>query len=126
MTTNLLTTPTNLSNKKSMTSGEVGLMLAVKKYGLIVGAILWGATAFAITDIKKNGWKGFWWLIADVFVAGFIGALFAHLASLTFADYITVAGGLGGYMGPAAFKYIRRAALNKIGLADKSIYDEEK
>jgi hypothetical protein len=107
-----------------MTSGEVGLALAAKKYGIIVGAILWGATSYAITDIKKNGWKGFWWLVGDICVAGFVGALFAHLATLMIPAYVTVAGGLGGYMGPAAFKYIRKAALNKMGLPDQT--DHEK
>lgn len=107
-----------------MTSGEVAMAVAVKKYGIIVATIIWGATAYAITDIKKNGWKGFWWLAGDIVVAGFVGALFAHLASLMVPEYITVAGGLGGYMGPAAFKYIRRATLNKIGLSDPTEHEK--
>lgn len=94
--------------------------LATKKYFVLAGVILFGALAHAIEDTKKNGWQGFGWFIANTFVAAFVGMLFSHVASLVSVDWMYAAGGIGGYMGPAAFKYIRSAAFARLGLNEQA------
>jgi hypothetical protein len=109
---------TRLNKINKMTDGEIGVAILVKKYGVIMIAVIWGAVSHVIVDVKKNGWKGIGWVLADVTVAMFIGALFAHICSKISPEYITEAGAVGGYMGPYAFKYVRIAFFNKIGLQD--------
>lgn len=74
--------------------------LASKKYFILAGVILFGAISHAIEDARKYGWKGLGWFVANTFVAGFVGMLFAHIASMISADWMYAAGGVGGYMGP--------------------------
>lgn len=92
--------------------------LAAKKYFILAGVIMFGAVSHAIEDTKKNGWQGFGWFIANTFVAAFVGMLFSHIASLISPDWMFAAGGMGGYMGPVAFKYIRTATLSRLGLSE--------
>lgn len=91
---------------------------ASKQYFILAGVILFGAIAHAIEDTKKHGWKGLGWFVANVFVAGFVGMMFAHLASLISTEWMYAAGGVGGYMGPAAFKYVRSATLSRLGVSE--------
>lgn len=92
--------------------------LATKKYFILAGVILFGAISHAIEDARKDGWQGIGWFVANVFVAAFVGMLFAHIATILQPDFVLAAGGIGGYMGPASFKYIRQATLAKFGLGD--------
>lgn len=94
--------------------------LASKKYFILAGVILFGAISHAIEDTRKSGWKGMGWFVANTFVAGFVGMLFSHVASLISVDWMYAAGGIGGYMGPAAFKYIRSAAFARLGLNEQA------
>lgn len=95
--------------------------LAAKKYFILAGVIMFGAVSHAIEDARKIGWQGLGWFIANTFVASFVGMLFAHIASLISADWMYAAGGMGGYMGPVAFKYIRTATLSRLGISEEQV-----
>lgn len=110
----------NIETTHQVASHAQLIGLATKKYFVLAGVILFGALAHAIEDAKKNGWQGFGWFVANTFVAAFVGMLFAHIASLISPDWMFAAGGMGGYMGPVAFKYIRTATLARLGLGDKA------
>ena len=96
------------------------IFIAGKKYFILAGVILFGSISHAIEDTKKNGWMGLGWFFANVFVAAFVGMLFAQLASMIDVDWVYAAGGVGGYMGPAAFKYIRTTVLSRLGIVEKA------
>lgn len=108
----------NIETTQQVATHAPLLGLATKKYFVLAGVILFGALAHAIEDTKKNGWQGFGWFIANTFVAAFVGMLFSHIASLISSDWMFAAGGMGGYMGPVAFKYIRNATLSRLGLSE--------
>lgn len=108
----------NIETTQQVAAHAPLLGLATKKYFVLAGVILFGALAHAIEDTKKNGWQGFGWFIANTFVAAFVGMLFSHIASLISPDWMFAAGGMGGYMGPVAFKYIRNATLSRLGLSE--------
>lgn len=109
----------NLETTRQIAESAPLVTVASKKYFILAGVILFGAIAHAIEDTKKHGWKGFGWFVANVFVAGFVGMMFAHLASLVSVEWMYAAGGVGGYMGPAAFKYVRSATLSRLGVAEE-------
>ncbi len=90
--------------------------LFAKKYVLLAIVILIGAISHAIEDARRSGWKGFAWFGANVFVAGFVGIIFSNVASLVSPDWMFIAGGVGGYMGPVAFKYVQEATLVRLGM----------
>ena len=90
--------------------------LVTKKYIALAGVILFGALSHAIQDARRYGWKGLGWFVANTFVAAFVGMLFANIASFMSPEWMYAAGGIGGYMGPVAFKYVRNAALTRLGL----------
>ncbi len=98
-------------------------LLATKKYFLLAAIIMGGAISHAIEDTRKSGWKGLGWFAANTFVAAFVGMLFSHIASVISPDLIYAAGGVGGFMGPIAFKYVRNAALLRLGLETKKEKD---
>lgn len=92
---------------------------AATKYVALAGIILFGAISHAIQDARKYGWKGFGWFVANTFVAAFVGMVFANIASFLHPEWMYAAGGVGGYMGPVAFKYVRMATLTKLGVSNK-------
>lgn len=110
----------NLETTRHIAENAPLAAAASKKYFILAGVIMFGAIAHAIEDTKKHGWKGFGWFIANTFVAGFVGMMFAHVASMISVDWMYAAGGVGGYMGPAAFKYVRSATLSRLGVPDDS------
>ena len=99
--------------------------IAAKKYFLLAGVILFGAVAHAIEDARKSGWKGLGWFCANTFVAAFVGMLFAQIASMISTEWMYAAGGMGGYMGPMAFKYVRNATLSRLGLTEAQNNDNQ-
>ena len=94
--------------------------VAAKKYLLMAAVIMFGAVSHAIEDARKNGWKGMGWFCANIFVAGFVGMMFSQIASLISVDWMFVSGGVGGYMGPVAFKYNRSATLSRLGINENN------
>ena len=108
----------NIETTKQLTEAAPLVGLALKKYIILASVILAGAISHAIEDARKTGWKGFGWFIANTFVAGFVGMIFAQVASMISADWMYAAGGVGGYMGPAAFKYVRSATLRRLGVPE--------
>jgi hypothetical protein len=109
----------NLETTRQIAEITPAVSLASKKYVILAGVILAGAISHAIEDTRKHGWKGVGWFIANIFVAGFVGVIFAQVASMISADWVFAAGGVGGYMGPAAFKYVRSATLARLGVQDE-------
>lgn len=94
------------------------VVLASKRYLVLAGVILFGAVAHAIEDTKKNGWMGAGWFAANIFLAAFVGMVFAQVASIMSPEFTFAAGGVGGYMGPAAFKYVRASVLSRLGVTN--------
>lgn len=108
----------NIETTRQIAEVTPAVSLASKKYLILASVILAGAISHAIEDARKTGWKGIGWFIANTFVAGFVGMIFAQVASMISADWMYAAGGVGGYMGPAAFKYVRSATLSRLGVPE--------
>lgn len=105
----------NLDATQVATTSPMVTMLT-KKYVLLATVIFIGAVSHAIEDARRSGWKGLGWFGANIFVAGFVGIIFSNVASLISPDWMFIAGGVGGYMGPVAFKYVQEATLVRLGM----------
>jgi hypothetical protein len=110
----------NIETTRQIAEVTPAVSLASKKYVILASVILAGAISHAIEDTRKTGWKGLGWFVANTFVAGFVGMIFAQVASMISADWMYAAGGVGGYMGPAAFKYVRSATLTRLGVPENN------
>lgn len=88
--------------------------LLIKKYTLVTVSVLFGATAHALEEIRKFGWKGWIYFLSDVFVCSFIGWTFYHLAQLTYPDYTFLACSVGSFWGTKAFNYVKDWLLNSL------------
>lgn len=95
------------------------LKIATEKYALLATIIFLGAVSHAIEDARKSGWKGLGWFCANIFVAGFVGVSFSEVVSHISSEWVYAAGGVGGYMGPAAFKYVQEITISRLGVTVK-------
>jgi hypothetical protein len=94
---------------------DVHELTALKSYLPVVLAALFGATAHALEEIKKVGWKGWASFIIDLVICSFVGYTFFHLALFVNPEnpqYAVFATSIGSYWGTRGFRFVKQWFIN--------------
>lgn len=89
-------------------------VIGFKKLFIVLGAALSGALAHALTEVRKNGWKGWVNFLSDTFVCVFFGFVFHQVGVLISPEQSTIFTALGAFWGTESFKYLRNWLVNSL------------
>lgn len=93
---------------------EIIPILIIKKYAVVMIAAMFGATAHALEEVKKVGWKGWFSFIIDIVVCSFVGYIFYHMTLLINPEYSVFATSIGSYWGTKGFKFAKDWFINSL------------
>lgn len=85
---------------------SIGLVV-FKQFFIAFAAALAGALAHALTEVRKNGWKGWVSFLSDTFVCVFFGFIFHQIGVLVAPEQATVFTALGAFWGTESFRYLK-------------------
>jgi len=88
--------------------------LGFKQTILAIAAALTGALAHALTEVRKDGWKGWVNFLSDTFVCVFFGFVFHQIGSVVSPEQTTVFTALGAFWGTESFKYLRNWVIKSL------------
>jgi len=89
-------------------------ILGFKQTIIVVAAALGGALSHALTEVNKNGWKGWINFLSDTFVCVFFGFIFHQIGVVTYPEQATVFTALGAFWGTESFKYLRNWVIKSL------------
>lgn len=83
------------------------IAIGFKQTILAILAAFAGALAHALTEVRKDGWKGWVNFMSDTFVCIFFGFVFHQIGTVFAPEQSTVLTALGAFWGTESFKYLR-------------------